>query len=166
MLEILSEAAPEDTLSEKQFLTCLGNVSALAGRPGFGNDSQVAVQLAREIFAAFDDAGTNAVDFAELTSGLSVLCSDAAKDKLITTFTIHDSDGDGHLSFDETVHFVSCVFKVLFVCGNMAQAFGVSAEELAVMTTSQCFKTVELNEGLISVGELLLYFTSVFSGEV
>ena len=166
LLEILSEAAPEDTLSEKQFLNCLRNVAALSGKAGYGGDSQMASQLGRDIYASFDLGGGDAVDFAELTSGLSVLCSSDAKDKLITVFTIHDSDGDGHLSFDETVHFVSCVFKVLFVCADLGAAFGISAEELAVITVGECFKTVELREGLISVGELLLHFTGVMGGGI
>ena len=51
------------------------------------------------------------VDFAELTSGLSVLCNCSAKDKFITTFTIHDADGDGLLQPDEVQHFMTSVFR-------------------------------------------------------
>ncbi|GMI23860.1 hypothetical protein TeGR_g12199, partial [Tetraparma gracilis] len=164
LLEILSEAAPDDTLTEKQFLVCLSNIAALAGKDGYGAESESAEQLGRVIFAAFDDAGTDAVDFAELTSGLSVLCNSSPKDKVITTFTIHDGDGDGHLSYTETVHLISCIFKVLFVIGDLGPHFGISAEQLAVITTAQAFSDVELNDGLISVGELLLHFTALLPG--
>ena len=68
--------------------------------------------LASKVFKAFQREGSDGtVDFAELTSGLSVLCNCSAKDKFITTFTIHDADGDGLLQPDEVQHFMTSVFR-------------------------------------------------------
>ena len=97
LLEILSESAPDGSLGKPSFLKCLQNIAALGGAPGYGTNFDMAMEVGKRIFDSFDAAGTGRVDFAELTSGLSVLCNSTAKEKIITTFTIHDGDGDGCL---------------------------------------------------------------------
>ncbi|GMH57775.1 hypothetical protein TrST_g2361 [Triparma strigata] len=166
LLEILSESAPDGNLGKEAFLKCLQNIGALGGSPCYGSNFAMAMQVGARIFNSFDSASTGKVDFAELTSGLSVLCNSTAKEKIITTFTIHDSDGDGHLSLDETTHFVTSVMKVLYEAADLEASFGISPYELAVITTQQCFNEAELMNGLISIGELLNYFQPMFAGDV
>jgi len=148
------------------FLRCLNHIGSLAGLGGFGEEHEGAMDLGSKIFGAFAGGGSldsSKVDFAELTSGLSVFCNASTKEKVITIFTIHDSDGDGKLSIEETVHYVTCVFKVLFTaCPAISKSFGsCSAEELAVVTVVQCFEEAGLGgEGVgIGIGELLGYFS-------
>ena len=54
-----------------------------------------AMGLAGRIFSAFDTDGTGEVDYAALTSGLSVLSTAGMDDKISTAFLLYDVDGDG-----------------------------------------------------------------------
>lgn len=130
LLDILSESAPEGKLTKEAFLKCIQNVKALGGAAESGKELDDAMTLGSNIFDSFHQSGGK-VDFAELTSGLSVLCSGSPRDKIITTFTIHDSDADGNLSLEETTHFITNVFKVLYeCCTNLKGGLGVGACEL------------------------------------
>ena len=61
---------------------------------------------------------------------------------------------------------MTSVLKVLYECADLESAFGISPYELGIITTQQCFKEVQLVEGLISIGELLNYFFPLMGGEV
>jgi len=159
LLEILSEAAPNGVLDEGTFNNCLRNLATLSGRSGYGIEYTETASLGSKIFRAFKRDRNDAVDFAELTSGLSVLCNSNAKEKFITTFTIHDADGDGLLEPDEVEHFMANVYKVLFACvDGLQEIVGPDPEDLAKITTAKCFQDLEISNNKIGIGALLTYF--------
>ena len=155
LLEILSESAPDGSLTKDGFLKCIQNVSALSGSKSWGSGFDTAMELGGKIFESFDEGGEGRVDFAELTSGLSILCNSSMKDKVITTFTIHDSDADGNLSLEEATHFVTNVFKVLYACADLIKVFGIGANEMANITSKKCWKEAKIEGDLISIGSLM-----------
>ena len=160
LLEILSEAAPSGVLDLQTFNTCLQNLATLSGRSGYGAQYNETALLGERIFKSFQrGSGSSTVDFAELTSGLSVLCNSDAKEKFITTFTIHDSDGDGMLEPDEVEHFMASVFRVLYACvDGLQEVVGPEPEDLARMTAVRCFEDLGIAERKIGIGALLSYF--------
>jgi len=157
LLEILSESAPSGNLNKSGFLKCISNITALSGSPASGKVYTAAMDLAGRIFESFDSGEEGSVDFAELTSGLSVLCNSDADDKVITTFTIHDSDGDGNLTLEETTHFVTNVFRVLYECADLVKVFGVGPVEMANITARRCWDDAKVVGGVISIKELITW---------
>jgi hypothetical protein len=164
LLEILSESAPDGNLNKAGFRKCVQNISALSGsqthEEGFGR----VIELADKIFDSFDVGSSGLVDFAELTSGLSVLCNSSMNDKVITTFTIHDSDGDGNLSLEETTHFVTNVFRVLYECADLVKVFGIGAAEMANITANKCWGEAKVEGSLISIAELINWIQPLMGG--
>jgi Ca2+-binding EF-hand superfamily protein len=98
---------------------------------------------------AFTDAlcGLLLQDFAELASGLSVLCSkQPGSDPVSAAFHLFDIDGDGHVTRDEMALYMSSVFKVMFEADStLARRLGVTADELALATATRCFEEADAN---------------------
>ena len=159
LLEILSEAAPLGVLDEATFINCVQNLATLSGRSGYGLEYTETASLASKIFRSFQCDGSLSVDFAELTSGLSVLCNSNPEEKFITTFTIHDADGDGLLEPDEVEHFMKTVFRVLFACvDGLQNVIGPEPEDLARMTSVRCFEDLEIKNNKIGIEQIRDYF--------
>ena len=53
------------------------------------------------LYDIFDSDKNGAVDFTELSSGLSVLCSGDLVDKAEAAFKLYDYNGDGVISMEE-----------------------------------------------------------------
>jgi hypothetical protein len=68
----------------------------------------------RRLFAVFDRDNNGVVDFAELVAGLSVLCGGSRDDKIVHAFRVIDVDGDGRISIDEMIAYLTGVFKLVF----------------------------------------------------
>merc|ERR1711972_1172583 len=111
------------------------------------------------VFDLFDRDDNNVVDMMELICGISLLCPGTEDDKIHAVFDIFDENGDGFISMDEMFKFLTAVFKVVLTPNVMGvmRSMGVevdSAEDLASVTSLECFKAADLNhDGKLNVDE-------------
>lgn len=121
-------------------------------------------EVQNAVFDLFDRDDNNIVDMMELICGISLLCSGSEDDKIHAVFEVFDENGDGFISMDEMFKFLTSVFKVVLTPNVMAvmNSMGVtveSAEDLASVTSLECFKTADLNhDGKLSVTEFKNWF--------
>merc|ERR1719456_1657669 len=102
------------------------------------------------VFELFDRDGNGVVDMMELVCGMSLLCQGTEQEKIEAVFRAFDEDGDKFVSMDEMNKFLLSVFRVVLtpaVIGIMrAQGVEVdSPEDLAAVTTQECFKDADKN---------------------
>ena len=63
--------------------------------------------LVGSLYGLFDTDGNGVVDFTELASGLSVLCGGTSETKIRAAFALYDYIGDGFITQDEMVQYLS-----------------------------------------------------------
>merc|ERR1719352_877773 len=102
------------------------------------------------VFELFDRDQNGIVDMMELVCGMSLLCQGTEQEKIEAVFSAFDVDGDKFVSMDEMNKFLLSVFRVVLtpaVIGIMrAQGVEVdSPEDLAWVTTQECFKDADKN---------------------
>jgi len=102
------------------------------------------------VFELFDRDSNGIVDMMELVCGMSLLCQGTEQEKIEAVFSAFDVDGDKFVSMDEMNKFLLSVFRVVLtpaVIGIMrAQGVEVdSPEDLAWVTTQECFKDADKN---------------------
>jgi len=157
-LSHLKACAIEGKLSREQFVE---GYSALLQANSIEAPAE-SVQHA--VFDLFDRDDNNIVDMMELICGISLLCAGTEDDKIHAVFNVFDENGDGFISMDEMFKFLTSVFKVVLTPNvmNVMNSMGVnveSAEDLASVTSLECFKTADLNhDGKLSVVEFKNWF--------
>lgn len=146
MLELFAAATSDDgTISRAAFMECF---KALAGEDLDEDDSdalRLVVDRVYDIFAA-SGVDDDVVDFVECCSGLSVLCEGHKSEKVQAVFALYDVDETGSLEYDEMCRFLSSVFKIALELMPEKQVPGLSAEELAEVTTADAFKKFGLKK--------------------
>mmetsp|Transcript_9937 Transcript_9937/g.18805 ORF Transcript_9937/g.18805 Transcript_9937/m.18805 type:complete len:2759 (+) Transcript_9937:118-8394(+) len=136
-------------------------------RPELSRDDEAKLQLVlSKLFDVFDTDKNGSVDFAELASGLSILCSGDREDKVRSAFKLFDIDNDGYISMDEMRTYLLSVYKVLFeLVPGTTEKVDVSPEELAEATTEQAFQDADINnDGKLSFEEFTAWFGSNGAG--
>ena len=104
------------------------------------------------------------VEYLEIISGVTVLCAGTEAEKLHATFKLVDKNGDGFISMEEMVKFLSAIFRVVLSPGLTAsmRSLGVEVDgalDLAAATALECFKVADLNaDGRISFPEFRKWF--------
>ncbi|CAJ1341879.1 unnamed protein product, partial [Effrenium voratum] len=121
-------------------------------------------EVKNAVFDLFDRDDNNIVDMMELVCGISLLCKGSEDDKIQAVFKVFDENDDGFISMDEMYKFLTSVYKVVLtpaVIGAM-NSMGVtveSAEDLASVTSLECFKSADLNhDGRLSIDEFKAWF--------
>ncbi|GAB9463592.1 Recoverin family protein [Globisporangium polare] len=146
VFEIFAEAAPSGELSFAAFKKCFDQIIKLAGGHQTPEERQEAEMMIHRLFKVFDTNKSNTVDFGELASGLSVLSGSSMDEKVRAAFQLYDINGDGYITLDEMVSYMTSIFRVMYETSDATKTkMGVSAEELAKVTASQCFKEADLN---------------------
>ncbi|KAF0720340.1 Aste57867_395 [Aphanomyces stellatus] len=146
IFEIFAEAAPNGELGFAAFRQCFEHMVELAGGYDSPQAKQEAAVVIRRLFRVFDVDQNNAVDFGELASGLSVLSGSSMDDKVLAAFRLYDLNGDGYISLDEMISYMTSIFRVMYETSDKAKKqMSVSPEELARVTATQCFKDADLN---------------------
>ncbi|KAG7380719.1 hypothetical protein PHYPSEUDO_006901 [Phytophthora pseudosyringae] len=146
VLEIFAEAAPSGELTFAAFKKCFDQIIRLAGGHESPDERQEADVMIRRLFRVFDTDNSNTVDFGELASGLSVLSGSSMDDKVRAAFQLYDINGDGYITQEEMINYMTSIFKVMYETTDSTKTkMGVSPEELARATAEQCFKEADLN---------------------
>ena len=63
-------------------------------------------QVAMDWMAIADADGSGGVDFAELATGLSILCGGTSDQKAEAAFSLYDYNGDGYISMEEMIRYL------------------------------------------------------------
>ncbi|GMF28972.1 unnamed protein product [Phytophthora fragariaefolia] len=105
-------------------------------------------QIMETVFNGFDTDHDGFVDFCELSSGISVLCSGSQQDKVKAAFTLFDINQDGYISQDEMETYLASVYRIVFMTSpaTVHQLHGISPEELAQITTADAFALADTNQ--------------------
>lgn len=69
--------------------------------------------LLERIFASFDADNSGGIDFTELAAGLTGICAGTSDEKLSAAFDVLDFNGDGMISRDELVLYLTSLFKMM-----------------------------------------------------
>ena len=161
MCSTCSRRTPTETgCCRETFYACFQQLVTASGDPTHEKADMINVILQR-LFGVFDADGNGVVDFTELASGLSVLCSGSREDKVRAAFNLFDVNGDGFISLDEMVTYLASVFRVLYETNpGTAERVGISADELATITARQAFEDADLNhDGRISLDEFTKWYS-------
>ena len=113
-----------------------------------------------QLFTIFDVDRNGVIDFAELGSGLSVLCGGSRDEKARAAFALYDTDDDGVLSFDEMVNYFNSIFTIMFAASHTRVADGSSARDLAVQTAREAFAEADVdNNHVLSWSEFRAWYS-------
>jgi Ca2+-binding EF-hand superfamily protein len=114
--------------------------------------------VVNRMFDLFDADKNGSVSFPELAAGLAVLCSGTKEEKTRAAFqAFGDSDA---LNRQEITALLRSVFRILLdTIPNAKRQVGVSADELAEATASQCFLEKDpRNSGFVTVQDFHDFF--------
>ncbi|RHY27525.1 hypothetical protein DYB32_010802, partial [Aphanomyces invadans] len=153
VFELFAEAANDDGhLDQAHFDKCFLHLME-------GDSTPTTIAFLRRLFDLFDSNQDGWVDFSELSAGLSILCAGSKEDKVHAAFTLFDFNGDGSISLDEMIKYLTSVFRVLFELNDQhVQTLQISPRELATIAAKQAFHQVELNpDGRIGLDEFKRY---------
>ena len=158
VFEEFAQQAPNGTLDRSAFVACFHNLMLSAGRDPTTNKAKFVLD---QLFDAFDVNQDGVVDFPELTSGLTVLCSGSRDDKVRAAFDLYDYNGDGYITMDEITRYLTAVFRVLYKTSKSTRdSLEVSPEELGEVTAAQCFAEADLDQdGRISYEEFRQWYS-------
>jgi Ca2+-binding EF-hand superfamily protein len=133
----------EEGLHLDSFTDSLTSIMQLRGIEASDNEVRF---VAANMFDMFDKDHNGIVDFAELASGLSVLCAGDRDEKITAAFALYDTNGDGVITLAEMKRYLRSVFRVLYSTSKETRAaMSVSPEDLADVTAEQCFLEADLN---------------------
>lgn len=155
-------ASVQGELSRAAFTECVQKIM-LEG-PRLSPDDALRAEIACDrLFDALDINHDGHVDFQELASGLSILAGGSRDDKVRAAFKLYDTNSDGSISKNEMYQYLLSVYRVLFRSQPdiERQMNGVSAEELARVTTDEAFDVADANnDGELSFEEFRDWYAS------
>lgn len=146
VLSIFAEVSPNGELTFPAFRKCFNDIIELSGGHESTIERDAAEKLIYRLFHLFDTDDNQSVDFSELAAGISVLSGSSMDDKVLAAFQLYDTNNDGYISLDEMIHYMTSVFKVMYETSGTRDKLGISPEELAKVTATQCFKDADLNQ--------------------
>ncbi|CAK9094657.1 Recoverin family protein DDB_G0274781 [Durusdinium trenchii] len=113
------------------------------------------------IFELF--AQDECVDFRELMSALTILCSaEDPEERAETCYNLFDTNGDGVIQYEECAAYLASVYKLMFEVepDTVAMANNVTPEVLAQHTTEEVFRMADTDQnGVLSWDEFRAWFT-------
>ena len=153
--EFALAANHEGQLSRESFDECFYGLMERSGHLNNSTDADRAENIVETLFDGFDRDGTGFVDFAEITTGVSILCGGTADDRTLAAFQLYDVNGDGFITFPEFQNYLSAVFRIMYtLVPNTIHDVGVPSEVLAATTARAAFEEFDINmDGRLSYEE-------------
>jgi len=159
MMELLAAGTNEEGWIERDaFDTCFNEIAREKSR-----SDPVRFRLVLDkLFRLFDKDGNGVVDFAEVSTALTVLCRGGRDEKAATAFALWDSDGSGTITLDEMTAYLKCVFSLMYEANPETEKhMQVSAEELAKATAKQAFSDADVNhDDVLTFAEFQEWYSS------
>jgi len=112
------------------------------------------------LFKTLDLNGNGRLDFSEVASGMSVLVGGDKLTKLKIAGQLFDLDGDGLITRDEMLTYLTSVFSVVLATQPEARARvgNITAEQLAQATCDEAFEVADLNhDGVLDFNEFVAW---------
>jgi Ca2+-binding EF-hand superfamily protein len=132
----------EGFVSRDAFYQCFQEISE-----GSNTSESELRPVVEQLYNIFDSDKNGKLDFVELSVGLSVLCAGTRDEKAKSAFSLFDYDGSGSISRQEMERYLTCVFRVVYEIEKQTKdAMGVPPEQLAKITTDQCFDEADLDD--------------------
>ena len=165
LFDTFQKSARHGYISREVFIQCCNKLKPLEAQRDVKRSADYE-SATTALFSLFDTDHNGVVDFSELASGLSVLCGGTRDDKVYAAFNLFDSKGDGFISKEEMVTYLTSVFTVLHkFSSETRQSSQLDAEVLAKATTEECFKNADLNrDGKLSFDEFKLWYSASDQG--
>jgi len=113
------------------------------------------------VYDMFDQNKDGFVDIDELASGLSILCSGNADEKVREAFRWFDENGDGTISKQEMAKYLSSVFTMMAAADPVKQQLIQDPASMAMATTEDAFLFYDQNrDGKLSFEEFTMWYQS------
>jgi hypothetical protein len=129
------------------------------------DDSPAAAATAASATAGVAATAANqAVDFAELASGISVLCGSGPVRRAQAAFALYDLEGSGYITRAELAMYLSSVFRVLALAGGSAPTAAAVAASNAVVAAARGSGSSAGTAAAVSFGEFLAWSVHICSG--
>ncbi|RLN71352.1 hypothetical protein BBJ28_00016818, partial [Nothophytophthora sp. Chile5] len=151
-----TNAAKKEVLTRAEFKRCFYVILKKQNR----KPTREIARFLDRLFNAFDVDEDDAVDFMELSSGLSVLCGGSGEEKVAAAFSLFDADGDGYITQQEMETYLVSVFNVMYeTTANARESIAIDAKTLAHYTTLQAFADSDMNhDGKLSLEEFRSWY--------
>jgi len=148
-------------LTRQAFASVVHAIMAVGPRLS-ADDALKAEMAVDRLFDALDVNHDQTVDITELSAGISILAGGSRDAKVRSAFEMYDTDGNGYISPQEMYNYLLSVYRVLFETQPQVRESmnGVSAEELAKVTTEEAFAAADANgDGQLSFEEFQAWYS-------
>jgi len=156
--DVFKAAAVDGKFTRDQFFAAH---SKLLDSEGVSHPSDA---VKNAVFDLFDRDDNGIVDMMEIVCGISLLCKGGDEEKVEAVFVCFDATGDGFITQEEMVLFLTTVFQVICTPAVMeaVNATGVvvdSTADMAAATAAECFEQADVNhDGKLSLDEFKKWF--------
>ena len=157
--EVMSDSG---SVSRQEFRFVLNDIA----QPESEEECYLLNRVSSRMYDAFDVDHDGTVTFAELCSGLAVLCGGSKAEKIESSFALFDVDGDGVISRDELEVYFTSVFSIVSSLEPSAYRNHGATEpaQLAKETAAEVFEAFDVDQnGELSFDEFKAWYES---GEV
>jgi len=148
IFEIFAESTNENGLiTRDEFNNCFARIAEDSNSRFDNKDADRLLAMLDRVFDMFDTSQDEGIDYLELVSGLSVMCTSTSKlERARAAFELFDYNEDSHIDCDELTIYIMSVFR--FVAQTRVERFealNTSPEMLARATAEMAFREFNLD---------------------
>ena len=148
VFDIFADSTNENGLIlREEFHNCFSRIASITNSTFDNKDADRLLEMLDRVFDMFDTSQNGGVDYLELVSGLSVLCTSNNKmERARAAFELFDYNQDHHIDLDElTIYITSVLRLVAQTRSERFEKLNVSIEVLARSTAECAFDEFDLD---------------------